>query len=221
MATTRNATVVTRWSIDHPVHEIFPGLPRQKWKRRSCGDGAHGRRIFDRARVEVRPWHREDSRHWVLARRSVSRPEEISYCIAADPALTTPYPLDVLGAQTQGMIGPLLVRALRGALPGRQVAALVTHTVVRSGDPAFERPTKLVGQVYSREVAHVLARKRGWHIAKDTTGWRRVVPSPAPETIVETDTVRALLSSGTLVVCAGGGGVPGTADRDTGELTGV
>ncbi|MGK9462066.1 carbamate kinase [Streptomyces sp. G6] len=140
---------------------------------------------------------------------------------ASDPALSTPYPLDVLGAQTQGMIGSLLARALRGALPGRQVAALVTHTVVRAGDPAFARPTKFVGQVYSREVAHVLARKRGWHIAKDTMGWRRVVPSPAPEAIVETDTVHALLNSGTLVVCAGGGGVPVTADHDTGALTGV
>ena len=89
MATTRHDTVVTRWSIDHPVHDLFPGLSRQKWKRRSCGEGAHGRRIFDWARVEVRPWHREDRRHWVLARRSVSRPEEISYYIAYCPADTT------------------------------------------------------------------------------------------------------------------------------------
>jgi SRSO17 transposase len=88
MATTRHDTVVTRWSIDHPVHDLFPGLPRQKWKRRSCGEGAHGRRIFDWARVEVRPWHREDRRHWVLARRSVSRPEDISYYIAYCPADT-------------------------------------------------------------------------------------------------------------------------------------
>ncbi|MFF6994313.1 carbamate kinase [Streptomyces sp. NPDC008313] len=140
---------------------------------------------------------------------------------AADPALSAPYPLDVLGAQTQGMIGSLLARALRGALPGRQVVALVTHTVVRADDPAFERPTKFVGQVYPREVAHALARERGWHIAKDTTGWRRVVPSPAPEAVVETDTVLSLLDSGVLVVCGGGGGVPVTADHDTGELTGV
>jgi SRSO17 transposase len=88
MATTRHDTVVTRWSIDHPVHDLFPGLPRQKWKRRSCGEGAHGQRIFDWARVEVRPWHREDRRHWVLARRSVSRPEDISYYIAYCPADT-------------------------------------------------------------------------------------------------------------------------------------
>ena len=74
MATTRHDTVVTRWAMDHPVHDLFPGLPRQKWKRRSCGAGAHGPRIYDWARVEVRPWHREDRRHWVIARRSVSRP---------------------------------------------------------------------------------------------------------------------------------------------------
>jgi hypothetical protein len=73
MATTRHDTVVTRWSLDHPVDDLFPGMPRQHWKRRSCGEGAHGRRIYDWARVEVRPWHREDRRHWVLARRSVSR----------------------------------------------------------------------------------------------------------------------------------------------------
>lgn len=89
MATTRHDTVVTRWALDHPVHDLFTGLARQKWKRRSCGRGAHGPRVFDWARVEVRPWHREDRRHWVVARRSVSRPEEISYYIAYCPAGTT------------------------------------------------------------------------------------------------------------------------------------
>ena len=89
MATTRHDTVVTRWAIDHPVHDLFSGLPRQKWKRRSCGAGAHGPRVYDWARVQVRPWHREDRRHWVIARRSVSRPQEISYYIAYCPAETT------------------------------------------------------------------------------------------------------------------------------------
>ncbi|MEU2738316.1 carbamate kinase [Streptomyces sp. NPDC007095] len=140
---------------------------------------------------------------------------------AADPALSTPYPLDLLGAQTQGMIGSLLARTLHDALPGRRIAALVTHTLVRAADPAFDHPTKFVGQVYPYEVASTLARKRGWHIAADTTGWRRVVPSPAPERILETDTVHELLNSGTLVICAGGGGVPVTADQDTGALTGA
>ncbi|MFE5369055.1 carbamate kinase [Streptomyces mirabilis] len=140
---------------------------------------------------------------------------------AADPALSAPYPLDLLGAQTQGMIGSLLARTLHDALPGRRIAALVTHTLVRADDPAFDHPTKFVGQVYPYEVACTLARTRGWHIAADTTGWRRVVPSPAPEHILETDTVHELLNSGTLVICAGGGGVPVTADQDTGALTGA
>lgn len=89
MATTRHDTVVTRHALDHPVHDLFHGLPRQKWKRRSCGNGAHGPRVFDWARVEVRPWHRQDRRHWVIARRSVSRPDQVSYYIAYCPASTT------------------------------------------------------------------------------------------------------------------------------------
>ncbi|MET8576565.1 IS701 family transposase [Streptomyces sp. NPDC005012] len=89
MATTRHDTVVTRWALDHPVRDLFTDLPRQKWKRRSCGAGAHGQRLYDWARVEVRPWHRPDRRHWVIARRSISRPDEISYFIAYCPAETT------------------------------------------------------------------------------------------------------------------------------------
>ena len=140
---------------------------------------------------------------------------------ATDPALSAPYPLHLLGAQTQGMIGSLLACTLHNALPGRRIATLVTHTLVRDDDPAFERPTKFVGQARPREVARSLARRHGWHIAQDTTGWRRVVPSPLPERIVETDTVHELLNSGALVICAGGGGVPVVADRDTGAVTGV
>ncbi|MFE0546423.1 amino acid kinase family protein [Streptomyces sp. NPDC058891] len=140
---------------------------------------------------------------------------------AKRPALSAPYPLHLLGAQTQGMIGSLLACTLYNALPGRRVANLVTHTLVRADDPAFDRPTKFVGQVYPRDASQSLARERGWHIAQDTGGWRRVVPSPAPERIVETDTIHELLSGGVLVICAGGGGVPVTADRDTGAITGV
>ncbi|MCX5097350.1 carbamate kinase [Streptomyces sp. NBC_00365] len=140
---------------------------------------------------------------------------------AADPALTVPYPLDVLGAETQGMIGALLARALHNALPGRRIATLVTHTLVRADDPAFERPTKFVGQVYGQDVAKALARHRGWRMGLDGKGWRRVVPSPFPQGIVETETLHELLNGGTLVICAGGGGIPVTADRDSGALTGV
>ena len=140
---------------------------------------------------------------------------------AADPVLTAPYPLDLLGAQTEGLIGSLVVRALHDALPGHKIAALVTHTLVRPDDPAFARPTKRVGPVYPRDIARSLARRRGWHIAKDATGWRQVVASPAPEGIVETETIHDLLTCGVLVICAGGGGVPVTADSDTGALHGV
>ncbi|GAA3494687.1 carbamate kinase [Streptomyces prasinosporus] len=140
---------------------------------------------------------------------------------AADPAPTAPCPLDLLGARTQGMIGSLLVRALYDALPGHRIAALVTHTVVRADDPAFDRPTKPVGQVYPREVAECLARRYGWRLVEEGGGRRRVVPSPSPERILETGTIHALLGSGTLVVCVGGGGVPVTEDDDTGALTGV
>ena len=140
---------------------------------------------------------------------------------ASDRALTVPYPMDVLGAQTQGMIGSLLARALRNALPQREVAALVTHTLVRSDDPAFQHPTKFVGQVYDRAEARHLARERGWSVAEDGAGWRRVVPSPHPEEILEIDTVRSLLAADTLVICAGGGGVPVVADAVTGRLSGA
>ncbi|MFF6783693.1 carbamate kinase [Streptomyces sp. NPDC012510] len=140
---------------------------------------------------------------------------------AADPVLTAPYPLDLLGAQTEGLIGSLLVRALHDVLPGHKVVALVTHTLVRADDPAFARPTKRVGPVYPRDVARTLARRRGWHIVEDATGWRQVVASPMPEGIVETETIHDLLTCGALVICAGGGGVPVTADSDTGALQGV
>jgi carbamate kinase len=140
---------------------------------------------------------------------------------AADPVLTASRPLDLLGAQTEGLIGSLLVRTLHDALPGRKIVALVTHTLVRPDDPAFARPTKRVGPVYPKDVARSLARRRGWHIAEDATGWRQVVASPSPEGIVETEAIHDLLTCGVLVICAGGGGVPVTADHDTGALHGV
>ncbi|KIQ64612.1 endonuclease DDE [Kitasatospora griseola] len=89
VATTRHDTVVTRRALDHPLHDLVAGLPRQKWKRRSCGEGAHGPRVYDWARVEVRPWRRPDRRHWVLARRSITDPTKVAYCIAYAPAATT------------------------------------------------------------------------------------------------------------------------------------
>ena len=127
---------------------------------------------------------------------------------ASDPNLTTPYPFDVLGAQTQGMIGYWLLQAMQNALPGRQVAAIINQTLVRADDPAFEDPTKFVGEVYDEATAQRLADERGWVVKPDGEHWRRVVGSPRPERVIETRLIRLLLNSGAVVVCAGGGGVP-------------
>jgi len=140
---------------------------------------------------------------------------------AADPALTRPYPLDILGAQTQGMIGYLLGQALQNTLPDKQVATLLTQTLVSVADPAFADPTKFVGPIYPEDQAARLAAERHWTVRQDGPSWRRVVPSPRPQRIVETRVIRALVESGTLVVCAGGGGVPVVRDEHTGRLRGV
>lgn len=132
----------------------------------------------------------------------------------------TPYPLDVLGAESEGMIGYLLEQALESELPGRRVAALLTQTVVSSRDPAFLAPTKPIGPVYAEEEARRLSVERGWSIAPDGPSFRRVVPSPEPERIVELAAIRLLLDAGVLVICSGGGGVPVVADPD-GGLHGV
>lgn len=139
---------------------------------------------------------------------------------ASDPNLTTPYPFDVLGAQTQGMIGYWLLQAMQNQLPNRQVAAIINQTLVEAADPAFADPTKFVGEVYTQEQAEKLAAERGWVVKADGTGWRRVVGSPTPQRVVETRLIRLLLESGAVVVCAGGGGVPVIRD-DSGELVGV
>jgi carbamate kinase len=127
---------------------------------------------------------------------------------AHDPAISLPYPFDVLGAQTQGMIGYWLVQALQNALPGRQVACLVSRTLVRRDDPAFSYPSKFVGPVYDEDQARALAASLLWEIRRDGVRWRRVVPSPEPTGLPDLPAIRTLLGTGTIVVCAGGGGVP-------------
>lgn len=137
-----------------------------------------------------------------------------------DPDLSHPYPFDTLGAQTQGMIGYWLLQALENALPGRGVATLVTQTVVDAADPAFFDPHKFVGPLYDEERATRLAGERGWTVRQDEGGFRRVVPSPEPRSIVELAHVSGLLRTGAVVICAGGGGVPVVRDVD-GHLQGV
>ncbi|MFA1537455.1 carbamate kinase [Actinomadura monticuli] len=137
-----------------------------------------------------------------------------------DPNLTRPYPLDTIGAETQGMIGYWMLQALQNALPGRQVMAMINQTLVSAVDPAFENPTKFVGQVYDREEAEKLAGEYGWTIRQDGEAWRRVVPSPRPQRVIETRLIRELVRLGTVVVCAGGGGIP-VFRNDVGRLEGV
>jgi carbamate kinase len=131
---------------------------------------------------------------------------------AGDPALSHPYPFDVLGAQTQGMIGYWLVQALQGAGAGKPAACLICRTVVHPRDPAFGQPSKFVGPVYDEATALRLAADQGWDVRQDGKAWRRVVPSPEPIGLLELDMIRVLVSRGVIVVCAGGGGVPVVAD---------
>jgi len=133
---------------------------------------------------------------------------------ALDPDLPGPYPMDVLGAESQGMIGYFFLQALENALPGRNVVSLVCQTEVAADDPAFGDPTKFVGPVYTREVAEDLARRRGWRIRQDGTSWRRVVPSPEPLAMVELAMIRVLVGDCAIVVCAGGGGIPVVRGED-------
>jgi carbamate kinase len=119
-----------------------------------------------------------------------------------------PYGLDVLGAESQGMIGLLLQQALRNELPGREVATLLTSVLVDALDAAFGKPTKPIGPVYTQDVANRLAAERGWQIAPDGPGFRRVVASPEPIGILELGAIRSLADAGTLLICSGGGGVP-------------
>ena len=120
-----------------------------------------------------------------------------------------PYPLDVLDAGTQGMIGYLIQQELRSILPPQsQVATLLTMIVVDPQDPAFTNPTKFVGPVYPKEDADKLAAEKGWVFRRDGPAWRRVVPSPQPRRILEIEPITWLLDRGAVVICAGGGGIP-------------
>ncbi|AXH96489.1 carbamate kinase [Ornithinimicrobium avium] len=139
---------------------------------------------------------------------------------ASDARLSQPYPFDALGAMTQGLIGYWLVQAMGNERPDRQVAGLLNQTLVDADDPAFEDPTKFVGEVYDEARARALAQKHGWTVKADGHAWRRVVPSPRPQEIVETDLIAQLLERRVIVVCAGGGGVP-VVRTDDGQLRGV
>jgi carbamate kinase len=134
-----------------------------------------------------------------------------------------PYPLDVLDAGTQGMIGYLIQQELRCLLPpDRQVVTLLTMIVVDPTDAAFANPTKFVGPVYARETADALAAEKGWTFRQDGQAWRRVVPSPEPRRVLEIEPISWLLDRDAVVICAGGGGIPTMLpSTGPGELVGV
>ena len=120
-----------------------------------------------------------------------------------------PYPLDLLGAQTEGMIGYVLEQELGNLLPIEvPFATILTMIEVDPSDPAFENPTKFVGPVYDKAEADALAAEKGWVVKQDGEKWRRVVPSPEPKRIFEIRPIEWLIEKDVVVICAGGGGIP-------------
>jgi len=120
-----------------------------------------------------------------------------------------PYPLDVLGAATEGMIGYVLEQELGNLLPyDKRIATVLTMVEVDPEDPAFQNPTKFVGPSYDEERAHEIAAEKGWTFRRDGKAWRRVVASPEPLRIFELDPIKWLLERGVVVICTGGGGIP-------------
>jgi len=132
------------------------------------------------------------------------------------------YPLDVLGAETEGMIGYIIEQEL-GNLLAFEVpfATLLTQVEVDGKDPAFQKPSKPIGPVYAKEDAERLAAEKGWAIAPDGDKFRRVVASPRPKRIFEIRPIKWLLDKGTVVICAGGGGIPTIYDQSGKVLSGI
>lgn len=136
-----------------------------------------------------------------------------------------PVPMDYAGADIQGGVGYMFVKALRNEFRRRVIArkavAVVTQTIVDRNDPAFSNPTKPIGSHMEEARAKKLAAKYGWTVREDAgRGWRRVVPSPKPQAIIETDVIRTLAREGYVVVACGGGGIPVIEDEN-GCLKGV
>ena len=126
----------------------------------------------------------------------------------------SPYPLDVLDAETEGQIGYVVELELDNAIEHQDTVAVLTRVLVDAEDPAFESPTKFIGPVYDRERAEALAAERGWTVKPDGENWRRVVASPEPKEIVQLKAIKRLVDGNFLVVCVGGGGVPVVATNN-------
>lgn len=140
---------------------------------------------------------------------------------AAAHDTTDPTPLDVLGAETEGQIGYTIEQELRNALPRDiEIVTVLTMVEVDPTSPAFASPTKFIGPGYDQAQAARLATEHGWAVRQDGTRWRRVVPSPLPQRILQMTPIRTLVEQGTIVIAAGGGGIP-MARQPDGTLRGV
>jgi carbamate kinase len=133
---------------------------------------------------------------------------------------TEPYPLDALGAESEGLIGYWLEVELANAFPTSEVATLLTQVEVDAEDPSFRTPTKPIGPRLDAKEADAFEQRLGWRFVEEDGGFRRVVPSPEPRRIRELRTIERLVEAGVLVVCAGGGGIPVLSTQEMG-LRGV
>jgi carbamate kinase len=131
-----------------------------------------------------------------------------------------PYPLDVLGAESEGMVGYMIEQELANALPGRDIATLLTQVEVDPADPAFAAPSKPIGPIYRQAHAQRLATERSWTFMPDGNGYRRAVPSPTPRRIREINVIKLLVRAEVLIICAGGGGIP-VVTTASGDFAGV
>ncbi|SUT85672.1 carbamate kinase [Actinobacillus ureae] len=138
----------------------------------------------------------------------------------AQNAQIEPYPLDVLVSQTVGMIGYMLQQELTNLVPEQPTITVLTQVIVDPKDPAFQKPSKPIGQVYSKEEAEALAAEKGWTVMPDSQYYRRAVPSPLPKGVTGIDSVKALLANDNIVICGGGGGIP-SCYNEQGDLQGV
>lgn len=132
------------------------------------------------------------------------------------------FPLDIISAESIGMIGYLVEQELANALPeGTRIATLLTQIEVDRNDPAFQRPEKPIGPIYGTAEAKLIAKREGWPLVEESPGkWRRVVASPLPGRIIQIETIRLLVDNGVTAICAGGGGIP-VIREDDGNLVGV
>lgn len=137
---------------------------------------------------------------------------------AASPQ--APFPLDVLDAESAGMIGYVLQQELGNVMKDDLFATLLTQIRVDPHNPAFGKPTKPIGPVYDEAMARRLAAERGWQVARDGDKWRRVVASPKPLEIMEAQVLAFLIERGVIVICAGGGGIP-VVELGDGSIAGV